>query len=326
MTTNSQPASGAGDLATLAETTILRLKENDPKTIDGVSTVTDHPLPPFIPKRHWMELGDAVRQAERLSCDAIPGEFWVSLRCDGTGFSKMTKHWKKRGLLQPSHGYSPDFATIMTSCCEALMKKFNAKVGYTQSDELTVLLAPASVVRGEQQGHLYSGRVQKLASLAAGTVTAHFNNELRKFAATQRAMDEQGSVGDLLAVFDCRVGMFQTREEAFSLILWRAYDCGVNGVSDAVHHCRGHIEGAKETVLLPLEGKLKWLNKHGRLPLESHQRDGTYLIRRRVAVEAVNPTNGEEVVVLRSRIQPIEGNVLTMCKNDLLYPEDDEQP
>ena len=38
--------------------------------------------------------------------------------------------------------------------------------GYTQSDEMTLVLASASVVRGEQQCHSHGGRVVKICASA----------------------------------------------------------------------------------------------------------------------------------------------------------------
>ena len=38
--------------------------------------------------------------------------------------------------------------------------------GYTQSDEMTLVISAASVVRGEQQCHSHSGRVVKLCCLS----------------------------------------------------------------------------------------------------------------------------------------------------------------
>eukprot|EP00971_Amphidinium_carterae_P062658 1240264-Amphidinium_carterae.1 len=45
-----------------------------------------------------------------------------------------------------------------------------------------------------------------------------------------------------LATFDCRIASYESFEQAVSLLLWRAYDCGVNGVSDKVHHLKGDEE------------------------------------------------------------------------------------
>lgn len=94
-----------------------------------------------------------------------------------------------------------------------LMDKFAAIYGYTQSDEMTVLIAPANVTNGVQQCHPYNGRVQKMCSLAAATVTAHFNYKLM-----QLCKGEPLPV-DALATFDCRVGIYDTKEQA--VYQWR---------------------------------------------------------------------------------------------------------
>ena len=100
---------------------------------------------------------------------------------------------------------------------------------------MTLLIAPASVVRGEQQPHSYNGRVQKICTLAAAHVTATFNFHIHNLCEEKEMAFEER----LLARFDCRMGVYESKEEAMSLILWRAYDCGVNGVSDAVYHQKG---------------------------------------------------------------------------------------
>jgi hypothetical protein len=56
--------------------------------------------------------------------------------------------------------------------------------------------------------------------------------------------------------------------QARALLLWRSYDCSVNGVSDAVHQTAG------KTKLIVAKGtwdKLRWLDENNKLPLPSHQ-------------------------------------------------------
>eukprot|EP00438_Fugacium_kawagutii_P032261 Skav209892 [mRNA] locus=scaffold2642:368992:373353:- [translate_table: standard] len=78
-----------------------------------------------------------------------------------------------------SQGYSDEFAQLMRECCQSLMVKFSAICGYTQSDEMTLVISAASIVRGEQQCHSHGGRVVKLCTLAAAHVTALFNFRLQ---------------------------------------------------------------------------------------------------------------------------------------------------
>ena len=64
------------------------------------------------------------------------------------------------------------------------------------------------------------------------------------------------------------MGTYLSEEEALSLIIWRAYDCGVNGVSDAVHHST--IGGKKQIMQQSKYHKLKWLKDNSLLPLQDH--------------------------------------------------------
>ena len=73
-----------------------------------------HGLPPFVPKRVWAKLGNAIKRVENPSVPSIPGENWISLRCDGHGLSKLTKQYRKMGLFE-DEGYSVNMATIMVN-------------------------------------------------------------------------------------------------------------------------------------------------------------------------------------------------------------------
>mmetsp|Transcript_34657 Transcript_34657/g.92234 ORF Transcript_34657/g.92234 Transcript_34657/m.92234 type:complete len:265 (+) Transcript_34657:826-1620(+) len=58
------------------------------------------------------------------------------------------------------------------------MTKFSGACVFTQSDEMTILIRPANIVRGKQECHPYNGRVAKLGSLAASLATAVFCRRL----------------------------------------------------------------------------------------------------------------------------------------------------
>ena len=115
-------------------------------------------------------------------------------------------------------------------------------------------------------------------------------------------------------------------EEAISLLLWRAYDCGVKGVSDAIHHCRtnNQIPGAKAMMKSGTHDKLAWLLKHDRLPLDPHQREGTYLVKRKKVCVGRDPRTDTEVLCLRTRIEHVPGNLIRLWKDDQLFPPDDD--
>lgn len=305
---------------------VLELNESirtrHPPRIQGLSR-DEHELAPYIPKGQWARLGDAIKVAERPTSTAVPGEKWISLRCDGTGFSKFLPRLRAQGVL-PESGFSDQLAEIMQKTCRALMEKFHATCGFTQSDEMTVLIAPANIVRGVQQCHPYNGRIQKLCSLAAATATAHFNAALMQiYLETQEGMSSIVNDNGALATFDCRVGMYDSKDEAMSLLLWRAYDAGVNGVSDAVHHLKGFPE-RKQITKLPTGEKLIWLLEKSLLPLKRHQREGTYYVKRKVLVETTDRATGKAVTCLRSRLVHIPGNLINLYRDGKMFPPDDK--
>ena len=128
--------SGGEDLRSLkaiAASISLDLKRAEPRRFDG-----DYVMPPFIPKPQWTELGDALSQAEKYSGNNIPGNKYITLRLDGSGFSKMLPKLRRAKAFSP--GYSEDFGRIMRECCISLMEQFNCLCGYTQSDEITVII------------------------------------------------------------------------------------------------------------------------------------------------------------------------------------------
>ncbi|CAE7239182.1 PETH [Symbiodinium natans] len=290
-----------------------QLKTRKPRHIDGVEP-SMYKLPPFIPKSTWTVLGDELRRCETLDVTEVPGERFMTLRLDGSGFSKLTRRMTSLGVF--SAGYSHEFADVMRECCQSLMTKFS---GYTQSDEMTIVIPATRVVRGEQQPHSHSGRVLKICTLAAAHVTSLFNFRLQElFAAKGFSMEAAN-----LATFDCRMGSFATLQEAMSLVLWRAADCGVNGVTDAVY--KSKIPGARKIVGKSGGDKLQWLAQNGLLPLASHQAYGSFFVRSLRPHEGVNPKTGETVQTLRSSIQEVpEANVLCLAAAGELLPQGSE--
>jgi tRNA(His) 5'-end guanylyltransferase len=134
----------------------------------------------------------------------------------------------------------------MGECCLLLMEKYHARFGYTQSDEMCILIPPASVVRGEQQGHDHAGRVQKLGTQACSFVTATYNFLLSQKMAERGLNPLEAMNLNVLPTFDCRVGIYPDARAAYALVFWRAYDCSVNSISDAVFHSK--LPGFKQMV------------------------------------------------------------------------------
>jgi tRNA(His) 5'-end guanylyltransferase len=108
-----------------------------------------------------MELEAGQRAREYFhGLTVLPGA-WTVIRVDGRSFSRLTEqHFTKP--------FDDRFADLMTGTAEALLTELGARYVHTQSDEISVLLAP---------GHELFGRgVEKLVSVSAGLASATFTH------------------------------------------------------------------------------------------------------------------------------------------------------
>lgn len=299
-------------LAACAENILQMLRAREPETVEGVDQAL-HYLAPHVRKLLWDELGDlvALREKETLQY-RVPGECWMSLRLDGHGFSKAVRAMRRLGLFE-SEGFSDRFAKCMQASLHHLMDHFHGVLGFTQSDEMIVFIKPTNIIRGERQVHFHGGRVQKITTLAAGLVTS-------KFLVTLAKLSNDGGgrldcLEQVLPHFDCRMGHYASWEEARALLMWRAYDCSVNGVSDAVYHTKG---SGKAITSKGKQEKVAWLHSNNLLPLPKHQAYGHLLVQVERDVKGLNPKTGEAVVAIRHVIEPLEGPVLDLIRSGTL--------
>ena len=240
----------------------------------------------------------------------------------------QVKRLRSEGVLVP--GFSPLFAKIMCESLRALMKHTHAVLGYTQSDEIIVFIPPTTVVRGDRMPHHRRGRIAKLGTLAAGLVSSVFASRLavavaKAATAAGGVEDGESGGGSAAAVarrlegladavvphFDCRLAHFASWGEARALLLWRAHDCAVNGVSDAVHHAPGSSRAARAG---NTREKVAWLAAAGALPLPPHQAYGTLLVKARRPAAGFDPIRGVEVQAERAVVRPMAGPVLELFR------------
>ena len=161
--------------------------------------------------------------------------------------------------------------------------------------------------------------LSQAATLAASLCTARFVMSLSAQCTSSGVGLE--CLAQVLPHFDCRVGSFASWDEAQSLLLWRAYDCSVNRVGDAVYQVPG---SGKAVQSLGKREKVAWLHAQGHLPLPRHQAYGTVLAKVRRRVDGHNPKTGAAVSTLRSVIERVDGPVLELARTDALFPQDDE--
>lgn len=165
------------------------------------------------------DFGDRMKRYEaaeagRRAMQLLP----ICVRIDGKCFSSWT-----RGLDRP---FDSRFSAVMVATTGELVKESGARIGYTQSDEISLVLA------ADEYGSeiLFDGKLQKLVSVLASIATASFND----FAG------RQWIGGRPLALFDCRVWTVPNRTEAANVILWREKDATKNSISMAARAFYSH--------------------------------------------------------------------------------------
>lgn len=156
-------------------------------------------------------LGDYLKALEggETSRRAMPGQA-VYIRIDGNRFSKFT-----RGMARP---FDARMSGAMIATTKGLVKEFGAALGYTQSDEISLVLWEPS----EESELVHGGKFQKLVSRTASKATHLF----------YRAALAQGLgqfVERQFPEFDARA-FAVSLEDAGKAIYWRAIDARKNAV------------------------------------------------------------------------------------------------
>lgn len=127
----------------------------------------------------------------------------VIIRLDGKAFHTFT-----RGLKKP---YDEIFHNTMNETMKYLCENIQGcKLGYTQSDEITLLLTDYDTLTTDAW---FDNNVQKICSVAASMATMAFNKYLRKFS-----MDTLRRINN---AFTCSI-----EEADYATVLERAIDKG----------------------------------------------------------------------------------------------------
>lgn len=141
----------------------------------------------------------------------------VIIRLDGNNFSTWTK-----SLNKP---FDPRFCEVMDDITKLLIEETGAKVGYTQSDEITLILHTEHF--GSSIYH--DGKKQKILSKLTGFITPRFNDIVKE------------KIGDKsIANFDCRIYQVPNKEEAVNQLIWREWDAVRNSKQGLAHFHFGH--------------------------------------------------------------------------------------
>jgi len=186
-------------------------------------------------------LDDRIKEYEREYEKKVPEDFHIMIRIDGHKFSKFTK-----GFIKP---FDFILSETMRRTAIELMKEFGAITGYTQSDEITLLipsLKDNTIDNREKEKHkidkrikkgwkhIYNGRVMKIASLVASFTAMKFNEILKEELKSHDLEKEyvkkiQKKVNK--AYFDARVFGVSNETEVLNTFLFRTRDAEKNSKS-----------------------------------------------------------------------------------------------
>lgn len=168
----------------------------------------------FGDRMKLFELQETGRQFMRL----LP----IYARIDGKCFSKFT-----RGMKRP---YDVDMSRCMIETTKYLVKETGARIGYCQSDEISLIWYSDSY----DSQVFFNGRVFKMTSVLAAMATSAFTLEgLKAFP---------DRVQRMRPVFDCRIFQLPNLVEASNALLWREMDATKNAVSMAARSMFSHKE------------------------------------------------------------------------------------
>lgn len=170
-------------------------------------------------------LGDRMKlyegmETQRKSMPYLP----LCARLDGKAFHSFC-----HSLQKP---YDTRLSSLMVDTTKFLVESTGALVGYTQSDEISLLY----YTENHRSQLWYDGKFQKICSVLSGYASSFFNKKLPE------VLPEKA---DALPVFDCRVWNVPTREEAANVFLWREFDAVKNSISSLAqaHYSTKELHG-----------------------------------------------------------------------------------
>ncbi|MBD2768601.1 guanylyltransferase [Hymenobacter sp. BT664] len=210
---------------------------------------------------------------------ALPGLYLVA-RLDGRGFTRLTKE------LHPfERPFDARFRDLMVATVAHLMQcGFRIRYGFTESDEISLLLDPAE--------NTFGRKLRKYHSILAGEASAKFSLLL----------------GDL-GSFDCRIAQLPRLSDVDDYFRWRAEDALRNALNA---HCYWQLrdEGQSPAAATAAVSGLSTAAKNELLfqrginfnNLPAWQKRGVGLYWMEEPHQGVNPLKKEATLVARRRL------------------------
>lgn len=260
-------------------------------------------------------LGDWCKWLEKnFSPEVMIPTLPVIIRLDGNNFHNWTK-----GLQRP---FDAQLVQLMVETTKFLVEETNAVVGYTQSDEITLIL-----YSDDRKKDIYhQGKKQKILSKLTGKCVSFFNEERKKYLPEH----------DKVANFDARIYQVPTLQDAVAQLLWRENDATKNsiqmlGQSLFSHESLQNLTGNEIQEKLMVEKFVNWNN----LPVQYKR--GTYFKRfkkmipfsseeLRMLPDKHKARTNPDLVIERSVVERIEYPILNKVKNLVEVIFKDKEP
>ena len=260
-------------------------------------------------------LGDWCKWLEKnFSNDMMIPTLPVICRLDGNNFHTWTK-----GLNRP---FDENLTNLMIDTTAFLVKETNAIVGYTQSDEITLVL-----FSNDRKSSIYNdGKKQKILSKLTGKCVSFFNEKRKEY------LPEHNKVAN----FDCRIYQTPTLQDACAQLLWRENDATKNSIQMLGHSHYSDAQLFKLNTseiqdLLMLEKGVNWND------LESKYKRGSYIKRVKTAkpftakeLETLPPLHqahkNPNLIIERSTIKAIEYPIFSKITNKIDVIFNDAKP
>jgi tRNA(His) 5'-end guanylyltransferase len=253
-------------------------------------------------------LGDRMKGYEGVTRSKVMRRTPTIIRIDGKAFHTWTKHLKH---IDPKLENEP-FSDVMHRCMMSTTKQLvdnmqNAVLGYTQSDEISILLNDWKKLTSDQW---FDGGIQKIASVSASMATAYFNKAYDSMVGNLKP------AGLSPALFDARV-FNVPKEDVVNYFIWRQQDASRNSVQMLGRHYFSHKQLHKKNVseindMLYTEHEVMWNQ------IDTWKKRGSCAVRPPMVLE--HQSVGMQIFAPNNSVIPDED--IPMFQEDRGYIED----
>lgn len=172
------------------------------------------------------DLGDRMKFYESRFASVFTPFSPVISRLDGRSFHTFTKNLEKP--------YDINFSKLMIETTKYLVSETNARCGYVQSDEISLVW-----LAEEWESELFfAGKIQKMNSILASMCSSYFNRKLSDYLPEKNELIKFGKIA--IPVFDNRVFQVPVNYEASNYFIWRESDATRNSIQMAARAYFSH--------------------------------------------------------------------------------------